>query len=264
MSAKPNTNFVTQWGIPNSGYGDPVYYQSLAKETRPNGSPVRGGEPGIPSYQPQNVSKKPEPPPLIDFYSTSPPPHAREFPAADPHASRMTGSSHIIRLLLVGGVAVMLIVLTIAILFLVDPEPSGGHRSALTTALQASTTTDLPFLVEPGELAPMQVWHQFCFNFTSGLVIGTLERHPTSGSITDYTRGLVFTDTIIDYDVCCRHKQNHLICISRNVASNAVNSLLDGEIAWTSASEEIYVKLIVRTEMLLGVPCWMTGRYLKP
>ncbi len=278
--SKPSSNHGSAWGLapettsryskPGGEYGQQQPYQagvyhtysSYPPQSSPNPPPqheaVASSQAAIqPTLSQAQQRYQPERP-LIDF--DSPPANAREFPAADPRNSRIPLSgTHLIRLVLVAGVALILIVLILTVLLLYNPEKSGSHKH--------NTNLELP----PPHGAGLSTtpsgsrggWGQFQYNFTTGSILEAIERHPESGSLTDVLSDFEYTDFLSHYDFCCRHPQSRMVCSSQDLLTDTDTRPFAAEINWNPSSEEVYLKFRVKSEALLGIDCWMYGNYIK-
>lgn len=124
---------------------------------------------------------------------------------------------------------------------------------------------DAPVMIIAHGLTHQALWKEFVFNFTTTNALYEEQRYPPiTGSLTEFVEDFTYDSVLTDYDVCCMHQEFRLVCISRGAAFNHGNYLIDGEVDWDDGSHEVFLRLIVNSESLLGVECFMTGRYFKP
>lgn len=235
-------------------YYDPLAAQPLPVQSAPPATrPIESGELG---------PGQSEETPLIDF--AEPPANAREFPAARPRTTRTPlGSTHLIRIVLVGGLAAILILLTLAVLFVMNPEPSGSHRSHSSGTTAKASLSKHEHSITTTLSAPGQDnWHKFYYDFTLGSELGVQVRYPSNGeSLSNYVPGLVAGDQLISYDACCRDEQFQAFCLSHMY--NSAEPLIDGTLVWNSEQAQFHLKIAPKSEILLSASCRLSVQYSK-
>jgi hypothetical protein len=155
----------------------------------------------------------------------------------------------------------ILLLLTGVLLFALLSRDSHHHLDDTSVTSIAA----VPAIIIAHGLTEDSRWKEFVFNFTTTNALYEEQRYPpVGGSISDFVDEFSFHDVITDYDVCCLHQELRLVCISRSAAFNHGNYLIDGEVDWDTGSNEVFLRLLVNSEYLLGVECFMTGRYFKP
>lgn len=164
---------------------------------------------------------------------------------------------HALRLCLGVTFALIVIISTCVLLFAMLTRDSHHH-------MDLEIAPSPPAMILAHGLTEDSQWKQFVFNFTTTNALFEEQRYPPAGgSFTDYVDGFAYEDVITDYDVCCLHQELRLICISRGAAFNHGNYMIDGEVDWLPGDNEVFLRLLVNSEQLLGVECFMTGRYFK-
>lgn len=155
----------------------------------------------------------------------------------------------------------ILLLLTGVTLFALLSRDSHHH---LDETPAPTPTPASPAMIIAHGLTEDSRWKQFVFNFTTTNALYEEQRYPPlGGSLSDFVEDFTYEDVITDYDVCCLHQELRLVCISRGAAFNHGNYLIDGEVDWDTGSNEVFLRLLVNSEFLLGVECFMTGRYFK-
>lgn len=161
------------------------------------------------------------------------------------------------------GVTFCLILLLLTGVLLFALLSRDSHHHLEDTSI--TSTSLAPAIIIAHGLTEDSRWKEFVFNFTTTNALYEEQRYPpVGGSISDFVEEFSFQDVITDYDVCCLHQELRLVCISRSAAFNHGNYLIDGEVDWDTGSNEVFLRLLVNSEYLLGVECFMTGRYFKP
>lgn len=246
----------------------PPYYTDTQLNNFPPPPPSPYQQSGITAgttSSPQSTLPNHTPEPLIDFESDSPPANAREFPAAGPRKKLPVSTSHLVRLALVIGAALILILLTMTVLFLVNPEPEGGHS--------AGATVDLPLAGTATVLSQKQrqyhdnAWIAFGYNFTtSATELGTLQREPAVGTLAEHIPGFRLGNIITQYSICCQHSHAHLICTRQSGHEFPDPTLpFDIQLSWTPNVDPplYYLKMTINSEAFLNSVCFMGGMYSR-
>lgn len=155
----------------------------------------------------------------------------------------------------------ILLLLTGVTLFALLSRDSHHHLDETPAPSPAPAS---PAMIIAHGLTEDSQWKEFVFNFTTTNALYEEQRYPPLGnSLSDFVENFAYEDVITDYDVCCLHQELRLVCISRGAAFNHGNYLIDGEVDWDPGNNEVFLRLLVNSEFLLGVECFMTGRYFK-
>lgn len=260
-----------------SQYSPPYYTDSQLNNFPPPPPSPYQQQPGLaagatPACQ-QVTPSNHIPEPLIDFESDSPPANAREFPAAGPRKKLPVNTSHLVRLALVIGAALILILLTMTVLFLVNPEPEGGHVRDSVSGYSATVNAELPLAGTDVASTQKQrqnqgsAWIAFGYNFTTSATgLGTLQREPAVGTLAEYIPGFRLGNIITQYSVCCQHSHAHLICTRQSDHEFPdPTQPFDVQLSWTPGVEPpvYYLKMTINSEAFLNSICFMGGMYSR-
>ena len=284
--ATPETYKYTESPNPNDGFQNAI-----------RGTSNLGPIPAEPLYGPPQIQHHPQhyPPPISSFPSASspiqhsggyhPPPTAiftppnmlpeepiegRHSPpqstpisAAAPNLILGMHPVQAMRLCLCLVFGLLLVLFTIVLLYALLSRDSHHHMEG--TLADSASALSPPAMILAHGLTQDSNWKEFVFNFTTTNALYEEQRYPPlGGSLTEFVEDFTFNDVLTDYNVCCMHQELRLVCISRGAAFNHGNYLIDGEVDWDVGSEEVFLRLLVNSEQLLGVECFMTGRYFKP
>lgn len=155
---------------------------------------------------------------------------------------------------------ILMVIFTVVLLYAMLARDSHHHLDSDTTPSPAPS----PVMILAHGLTQDSVWKEFVFNFTTTNALYEEQRYPPTGSsLTEFVENFSYTDVLTDYNVCCMHQELRLVCISTGAAFNHGNYLIDGEVDWDEGSTEVFLRLLVNSEHLLNVECFMTGRYFK-
>lgn len=161
------------------------------------------------------------------------------------------------------GIAFGLILLLFSGVLIYALLSRDSHHHMAELAIDPLSTGPPVVLVAHG-LTSSSTWKDFVYNFTSTGVLYEEQRHPASGSIADLVGDFEWGDVITDYNICCLNHEYRLLCLARSSGLNYGVQPLDGELDYDTDAEQVFVRLLVNSDQLLNVECFLTGRYFEP
>lgn len=161
------------------------------------------------------------------------------------------------------GIAFGLILLLFSSVLIYALLSRDSHHHMAELAIDPLSAGPPVVLVAHG-LTSSASWKDFVYNFTSTGALYEEQRHPASGSITDLVGDFEWGDVVTDYNICCLNHEYRLLCLARSSGLNYGIQPLDGELDYDIDNEQVFVRLLINSDQLLNVECFLTGRYFEP